>query len=128
MESTVKILVVDDNEICLDIFREALSDSYKVYTAKSGEEALILLPSISPDLVILDINMPGIDGYFTCQKIRSKSLHDNIKIVMVTAKAQWEDQRRGMEVGADEYLTKPFETDQLLKIVRYYTSDSLKKE
>jgi len=121
--SLPKVLIIDDDDFCLDILEEALADDYHLYCAKSGEEALLLMPNINPAVILLDINMEYINGYETCRHIRSNKHLENTKIIMLTAAAMNDDKIKGIEAGADEYLTKPIDFDLLLKTIRHYVSE-----
>jgi signal transduction histidine kinase len=120
MQKKHKILIVDDNATNIAILEEVLAEEYYLRAAKSGDEALEILKSFRPDMVLLDIMMPGIDGYETCRRIRSNPTLDYIKVIMVSAKAMVEERLKGYEAGADDYLTKPFEEEELLAKVRVY--------
>jgi two-component system KDP operon response regulator KdpE len=112
-----KILVVDDEPVQLRLVEQILnSNGYGVVKAGSGEEAIRLVYEGKPDLVILDVLMPGIDGWQTCRCIREAS---DVPIIMLTGKRNSEDDIvRGLESGADEYLTKPVGNRELLARVR----------
>ena len=118
-----KILIVDDNELNLAILEELLSDNYETVSAESGEQAISVAPVFKPDLVLLDVMMPGIDGYETCRWIRAHPELNAIKVIMVSAKASPVDIERGLEAGADEYITKPFDVDALSESVRKHLED-----
>ena len=120
MRHNGKILIVDDNATNIAILEEVLSDQYKLHPARSGEEALEALEEFRPDAVLLDIMMPGIDGYETCRRIRANPAHKSVKVIMVSAKAMVSERLKGYEAGADDYITKPFEEDELLAKVRVY--------
>ncbi len=115
-----KILAVDDNDRNLRILEEILESDYNVRTCKSGEEALRILSEFQPEIVLLDVMMPGMDGYEVCRRIRKEKKHSNTKVMMVSAKAMVEERLKGYEVGADEYVTKPFNDDELLFKVRVF--------
>jgi two-component system KDP operon response regulator KdpE len=105
------ILIVDDEAAILRLTRAKLqADGYAVITAGRGEEALDLVESDRPDLVLLDLMMPGIDGYETLRRIRQSS---QVPVIMLTARAGDADKLRGFETGADDYITKPFNPDEL---------------
>jgi DNA-binding response OmpR family regulator len=107
-----RILVVDDDPLIVRLVRMNLTRSgFNVLTASDGEEALELVASATPDLVILDIMLPTMDGYEVCQRIREFSL---VPVVLLTAKGDQVDKLRGFEMGADDYLTKPFAPPELL--------------
>jgi two-component system KDP operon response regulator KdpE len=112
-----KILVVDDQPRVVRLVSEVLGAvGYQVMAASGGESAIERVALEQPDLVLLDILLPpGIDGYEACQRIREFS---NVPVIMLTAKAQENDMLRGFDVGADDYLTKPFSAKELVARVR----------
>lgn len=120
MATKKKILAIDDNETNLAVLEEILSDDYELHTASSGYEALAKALKVRPDLVLLDIMMPGIQGYEVCRKIREMPEIAQTKVIMLSAKAMISEKLRGYETGADDYLTKPFDTDELLAKIRVY--------
>ncbi|NJL60431.1 MAG: response regulator [Desulfobacteraceae bacterium] len=120
MESEHKILVVDDDPVNVDILREILEDKYRLQIAKNGEEALDIAPQFMPDLILLDIMMPGIDGYEVCRRIRASNWYKFSKIILISAKAMKEERLKGYEVGADDYITKPFVEEELEAKIRVY--------
>lgn len=110
------VLVVDDETAIQHLVRIVLEEhAYKVEVASNGEEALDILADSTPDLVLLDIELGGIDGFTTCQRIRQIS---EVPIIMVTSKDSVGDRIWGLEVGADDYLTKPFHPDELAARVK----------
>ncbi len=120
MQKLSRILIVDDNPSNIFVLEEMLRDDYHIETAESGEAALEIAPDFLPDLILLDIMMPGIDGYETCRRMRENPSLAGMKIVMVSAKAMKAERLQGYEVGADDYVTKPFDEDELLAKVRVY--------
>lgn len=103
------ILVVDDEADILEVVRYNLvKDGYTVHTASSGDEGLRLARSIKPDLLVLDIMLPNIDGLDICRLVKSDEKLNGVLILMLTAKGEEEDIVRGLELGADDYLVKPF--------------------
>lgn len=105
-----KILVVDDEVMILELLSDHLGDEgYEVYTANSADLALKLLPK-NPDLIILDINMPGMDGLELCRNIRE---HISCPILFVTARITEQDKINGLQYGGDDYITKPFSLKEL---------------
>jgi CheY-like chemotaxis protein len=114
-----KILIVDDHPVNIAIMKKILPHDCHLETAASGEETLDKVMSYQPDLILLDIMMPGIDGYETCRRIRSTPTLQHTKIIMVTAKAMPEERQQGFEAGADDYVIKPFEKQELLAKVYY---------
>lgn len=115
-----KILVVDDNPINIDIIQEILEDSYELKNAQSGKIALEIASEYIPDLILLDIMMPGINGYEVCKRLRKSSKLKGTKIIMVSAKTKVSERLLAYELGADDYITKPFDKDELLAKVRVY--------
>ena len=115
MEKT-KVLVVDDDPALLPLIVNTFArEGYEVYSASDGKEALREFFANHPDLVILDIMMPRMDGWETCRRIREVS---EVPIIMLTARGQEEDVVRGLDYGADDYLTKPFSIKVLLAHAR----------
>jgi len=113
---TTKILVVDDDPALLPLIEYTFArEDYEVHCASDGKEALRQFFAHHPDLVILDIMMPRMDGWETCRRIREVS---DVPIVMLTARGQEEDVIRGLELGADDYLTKPFSIKVLVARAR----------
>ncbi len=105
------ILVVDDEPAIVRLVKTKLqADGYAVITASRGEEALEILEDERPDLIILDLMMPGIDGYETLRRIRTDS---QVPVILLTARAGDADRLKGFHTGADDYITKPFNPDEL---------------
>ncbi len=104
-----KILIVDDEPniiVPLEFLME--QNNYDVKVAQSGEQALEIMGTFDPDLILLDIMLPGIDGYGVCQKIRTNQKFKNTKIVFLSAMARTIDIAKGLGLTADDYITKPF--------------------
>ena len=112
-EWTGRILVVDDEYLNLRIVESHLSESYQLTTASSGAEALEKLGQEKPDLIILDLMMPVMSGYQVCQIVRQRYDADELPIVILTAKNRVEDMVKGLSLGANDYLTKPFSKEEL---------------
>lgn len=111
-----KILVVDDDPYILMSLEFLLQkNNYHVIVARNGREALELVKQETPDLVILDIMMPDVDGFAIARSIKQDPLIKNIKIVFLSAKSRESDQKKGMELGAALYIIKPFSTRSLIK-------------
>lgn len=109
-----KILVVDDEDNILELLRFNLENSgYKVLTAQNGIDALKIAKAETPDLILLDLMLPGMDGYDVCKEIRRDNNISNTPIIMITAKGEELDKILGLELGADDYITKPFSVREL---------------
>ena len=121
-----KVLVVDDEASIVNIIAYNLKkEGYEVITAENGEDGLELALSENPDLVLLDIMMPKMDGYEVCRKLREKS---NVPIIMLTARADEVDKVIGLEMGADDYVTKPFGNRELMARVKAHLRRSTVKD
>jgi two-component system KDP operon response regulator KdpE len=111
-----KILIVDDEPTVLELVRRNLErEGYQVVAAGNGQEGMRMMYAERPDLVILDVMMPRLDGWQICQRIRGMS---DVPIIMLTARKQEEDIVKGLGLGADDYLTKPFRRGELVARVR----------
>jgi len=114
-----KILVVDDEEPIQELLRFNLEkEGYLVRVAKDGQEALKQVASDLPDLLVLDLMLPGMDGLEVCRKLRSNPKFQQIPIIMLTAKGEEIDKVLGLELGADDYMTKPFSPRELLARIK----------
>lgn len=103
------VLLVDDSPVNLKILGEALKSRYKIRLATSGRKALEIVNSLSPpDLILLDIIMPDMDGYEVCRQLKSKIISRNIPVIFITSLNDEEDETKGLELGAVDYVTKPF--------------------
>lgn len=110
-----KILVVDDEINITQILQFSIgAEGYEVITAQNGEEAIDKARREQPDLIILDIMMPRIDGYEACRILKANPLTKNIPVVLLTAKGRDIDKRLGLEVGAIDYIVKPFSPNKLI--------------
>jgi DNA-binding response OmpR family regulator len=111
-----RILAVDDEPLYQHLYKVNLEkEGYDVVTASNGEDALDMVTSRHPDLVVLDVMMPKLDGITTCERIRQFS---NVPIIIVTARGEENDRVRGLNVGADDYVVKPFSATELIARVR----------
>ncbi|PZX17210.1 helix-turn-helix protein, partial [Breznakibacter xylanolyticus] len=113
-EPEMKILIVEDNDDLLLFMQSALSHDFKVYTAVNGVEAWDQIGRYMPDLVVSDIMMPEMDGFELCEKIKSTYETSHIPVVLLTALSEKTEQLRGLGLGADDYLTKPFDITLLI--------------
>ncbi|MFO1076435.1 MAG: response regulator [Planctomycetota bacterium] len=108
-----KILIVDDDEMNLEMLDAVLGDRFELQRARSGEQAIAALRDFAAEVVLLDIVMPGIDGYETCRRITSDPATDSAKVILLSGKSTKAERMRGYEVGASDYLVKPFDPDEL---------------
>jgi len=114
-----RILAVDDNKQNLEILRKTLTTAaYEIITANDGPTALSVIESAPPDLVLLDVMMPGMSGYEVCERIRANQATRLLPVVMLTALSDVADRIRGIETGADDFLSKPFNREELLTRVK----------
>jgi two-component system, OmpR family, response regulator MprA len=111
-----RVLVVEDDVDIADVLRRSLrNEGYEVRTSADGVEALDVAAGFVPDLVVLDLGLPGMDGVEVCRRLRSDG---DVPILMLTARAETEDRVTGLDSGADDYLVKPFERQELLARIR----------
>ena len=125
-----KILIVDDEPNNLDVLRNCLSEAgFKVPVIESGETALELVEHIKPALILLDINMPGMDGFETCRHLKKKDVTKDTPIIFISAKTDSVDKVEGLEIGAVDYITKPFQTDEVIaRVNKHLTIHNLRKQ
>ena len=111
-----RVLVVEDDEEIADVLRRSLrGEGYEVRTSGDGVDALDVAAGFVPDLVVLDLGLPGLDGIEVCRRLRQEG---DVPILMLTARAETEDRVTGLDSGADDYLVKPFERKELLARIR----------
>ena len=114
--ATARVLVVEDDEAIADVLRRSLrAEGHEVQSAGDGAEALLAAERFSPDLVILDLGLPRLDGIEVLRRIRADS---DVPVLILTARTETEDRVQGLDEGADDYLPKPFERDELLARIR----------
>ena len=119
--SSKKILIVDDETDLVETVRFPLEvEGYHVLISYNGEDALNQARKENPDLILLDLMLPKLDGYEVCRRLKCDDRCKHIPILMLTAKFQEKDKALGMETGANEYITKPFDIRDLLKKVKVY--------
>ena len=111
------VLIIEDDENIAKAEELILMSDFNVHIAKDGEEGLKKAEEIKPDLIVLDLMLPNIGGIEVCKKIREHEQLKDTKIVMVTAKDQRKDELKGMGTGADDYIMKPFEADELIHVI-----------
>jgi twitching motility two-component system response regulator PilG len=114
-----KILIADDNENIREALTYLLEDEgYTLTLAKDGAETLKKVKEVHPDILFLDIMMPEINGYDVCRTIKNDPTLKDVYVIMLTAKGQVSEQERGKEVGADEYIVKPFSPMEILTKIK----------
>ena len=118
MQMKKKVLAVDDSDLNLEVIKEILDDEYELKMARSGKEALDVAVDFQPDVVLLDIMMPDIDGYEVCQQIRANPALRHTRVIMVSAKAMTSERIEGYQAGANVYIAKPFDENELLTKIR----------
>jgi len=123
MKKITKILVIDDEPENVLVMREMLSfhPQYKCKVGHSGKEALDILQTYFPDIILLDVMMPGINGYDVCRHVRAEHKHKFSKIIMVSGRSTIDDRLMGYDAGADDYLTKPYVEGELLAKLAVYS-------
>ena len=120
-----KVLIVDDNTANLKILRDALEpEGYIILGASNGEDALRIAPRALPDIILLDIMMPGIDGYEVCRRLKRNKLTSHIPVIFITIKEKEESLIKGFQVGGVDYITKPFKKEELLIRVKTHLENS----
>jgi twitching motility two-component system response regulator PilH len=116
---TKKILIVEDEADILELLAEefkAIGD-YVIYQAGDGEEAISMTRTFSPDAVVLDIQLPKLNGYEVCRRLKTDPLTSRVKLLMITGMAQNSDRQKALALGADAYFTKPFDLTELVNKV-----------
>ncbi len=124
------VLIVDDEPRSLDVLHNYLRKSgFKVLVAINGEEALIRVRRTRPDMILLDVNLPGIDGFETCRRIQAMDAGKDVPIIFITADTDVVDKVKGLEIGAADYITKPFEPEvAVARINKHLTIHRLQKQ
>jgi DNA-binding response OmpR family regulator len=114
-----RVLVVDDDEVIRQLIAVNLQlEGFDVSTAVDGQDCLDKVADIDPDVITLDVMMPRLDGWETAVQLRASPDTAHIKVLLITARAQEDDKARAREVGADAYLTKPFDPNDMIRVVR----------
>ncbi|MBB4933744.1 CheY-like chemotaxis protein [Lipingzhangella halophila] len=118
-EALARVLVVDDDEVIRQLIAVNLQlEGFEVHTAVDGQECLERVVEVAPDVITLDVMMPRLDGWGTALRLREDEETCSVKVVLITARAQGDDLRRGGDVGVDAYVTKPFDPTELIRVVR----------
>jgi len=123
-----KILIVDDTPENLDILQGLLQDKYQLFAVPAGEIALQIAKKQIPDLILLDIMMPGMDGYEVCRQLKANESTKDIPIIFITAKVETNDEVKGFKVGGVDYITKPFSPQAVLARVKAHLALKREKE
>jgi CheY-like chemotaxis protein len=119
-----KVLIADDEKYIRILVKSILVKSYVVLEARDGEEAINIARTQSPDLILMDIMMPKLDGVGACKVIKSDSVTEGIPVIMVTVRGDRLDQEYAKNMGADGYITKPFTSQKLLDIVNRFLTNT----
>ena len=119
MSGLGRVLVVDDDEVIRRLIAVNLQlEGFEVETAVDGQDCLDRVTDIAPDVITLDVMMPRLDGWETAVQLRRSPDTAHIRVVLISARAQEDDKARGASVGADAYLTKPFDPNEMIRVVR----------
>lgn len=110
-QSRAKILVIDDTKTNIEVLEGILSNDYDIFVALNGKKALVLAEKVKPDLILLDVMMPEMDGYETLRQMHAQNLVENTPVLFLTAKADAKSEQMGLDLGAVDYITKPFNPD-----------------
>jgi len=114
-----RVLVVDDDEVIRQLIAVNLTlEGFEVVTAVDGRDCLEKVGQADPDVITLDVMMPRLDGWVTATQLRKNPKTADIKVVLITARAQEDDRSRGRQIGVDAYLTKPFDPAEMIRVVR----------
>ena len=115
----IRIGVIEDNQVNIDLIRYQLKvEDFEVFVEKTGEKGLKMIRDQKPDLILLDIGLPDIDGFELCKTLRSDESTKNYPIIMLTARIEDSDRIEGLKLGADDYITKPYNTEELILRIR----------
>ncbi|MGB9612856.1 MAG: response regulator transcription factor [Candidatus Margulisiibacteriota bacterium] len=116
-----KVLIIEDHPETAKLISELLQfEGIETITASNGHEGIEKANAQKPDLILLDVMMPGIDGFEVCQKLKTNPETSHIPVIIVSIRAATESQKQGKQAGADEYLTKPFEPFKLIEVLKKY--------
>jgi len=120
-----KVLIVDDEPFNIELLEGYLSKEYDILKAHDGSEAITIVEATPPDIILLDIIMPGINGYKVCKKLKDDPKTNHIPIVIVTSLNETKDRNKAIEAGADDFVTKPFDIIELTVRVRSHLRTKL---
>src|SRR5216683_2348683 len=123
------ILIIDDHPVNLELAKVLLVlEGYEVHTAGDAETALVILPELRPDLILMDVQLPGMDGLELARRLKADPMHKNARIVALTAYAMKGDEEKALAAGCDGYLSKPIDTRTFPKMVASFLGDSAAPE
>jgi DNA-binding response OmpR family regulator len=115
----IRVAVIEDNQINIDLIRYQLEvEGFEVFIEKTGEKGMKMIKNQEPDLVLLDIGLPDIDGFELCENLRSDEMTKDYPIIMLTARAEDSDRIEALKLGADDYITKPYNAEELILRIR----------
>ncbi len=117
-----KILVVDDTELNRELLTQLLEDEFDLVTAEDGVEALAKIEQEKPDLVLMDLGLPVMDGWEATRRIKANEAHKHIPVIAVTSHAMVGEESKALEAGCDEYLPKPIDEEELFKKIHDFLS------
>jgi CheY-like chemotaxis protein len=120
--SLKKILIVDDAEFNRDLMVQLLGDEYEVLLAVDGEDAIRQVEQAKPDLILMDLGLPGLDGWGATREIKTNSESRHIPVIAVTSHAMVGDERRAREAGCDDYIAKPINENELMQKIHRFLS------
>lgn len=116
-----KVLIIEDNKNIIKVISMLLKNNgFDVKVEKDGVNGVETALDWDPDLILLDIKLPKMNGFLVCETLRDNEKTADVKIIIISAKAEEEDIQRGFELGADEYMTKPINPDELMKVINKY--------
>ncbi len=115
------LLIVDDEPANLKTLAGMLKNEYRIVFAKSGEEALSLIEKrTTPNCILLDIMMPGMDGYEVCTRLKKDTASRKIPVIFISAKTESHEKKKGLSLGATAYITKPFDAEEILSVLKQF--------
>jgi len=115
----IRVAVIEDNQINIDLIRYQLNvEGFEVFIEKTGEKGLKMIKNQEPDLILLDVGLPDIDGFELCKNLRSDKMTKDYPIIMLTARTEDSDRIEALKLGADDYITKPYNAEELILRIR----------
>ena len=115
----IRVAVIEDNQVNIDLIRYQLKvEGFEVFIEKTGEKGLKMIKNQKPDLILLDVGLPDIDGFELCRNLRSDEMTKDYPIIMLTARTEDSDRIEALKLGADDYITKPYNAEELILRIR----------